>query len=143
MSSTSTITRTVGDMAAQTGVTVVTGHDLNFDIPVGAGIRRQGDVIVIPDPTATPTTPVPASGTPVVRGENGGNTHAIYPDGAGILCDTYPATGTDLRVATLLVPEGAVAYLGHPEHAFTGIGPGSYTVRRQREQADVLRVVAD
>ncbi len=28
------------------------------------------------------------------------------------------------------------AYIAHPEHAYTGIAPGSYTLRRQREQAD-------
>lgn len=138
-----TATRTIGDLSTETGVTVLTGHALDFEIPVLTGPQRQGDVLVMPDCKAQATTVVPANGTPVVRGENGGNTHAIYADGPGVLCDTHPADARDLRVATLLVPEGAVAYLGHPEHAFTGIGPGSYTIRRQREMAETLRVVAD
>ena len=89
------------------------------------------------------TTPVPAAGVPVVRGEAGGNTHAIVADGPGVCCDTRQASTTDLTLATLTVPEGSVAYLAHPEHAYTGIGPGTYTLRRQREQADELRIVAD
>jgi len=143
MSMSITATRTIGDLATETGVTILTGHAPDFEIPVLTGPQRQGDVLVLPDCKAAAAAAVPRTGTPVVRGENGGNTHAIYADGPGVLCDTYPADAQDLRVATLLVPEGTVAYLGHPEHAFAGIGPGSYTIRRQREQADELRIVCD
>lgn len=137
---------TIAQMSQATGVTIETGHDLDFEIPVLTGVQRQGDVIVIPvthTRLATPVTPVPKSGTPVVRGEAGGNTHAIYADGPGVLCDTFPASATNLKVAALVVPDGAVAYLGHPEHAYNGIGPGSYEIRRQREMADELRMVQD
>lgn len=134
-------TMTIADMQNRTGVTVVTGHDLDFDIPVHIGLQRQGDVIVVPA-AVTATTPVPACGTPVVVGESGGNTHAIYADG-DVYCDVFPADVRSLKVATLVVPDGSVAYLGHPEHAFNGIGPGRYEIRRQREMADELRVVAD
>ena len=136
-------TLTIRDMALQTGVQVTTGYDLDFDIPVLSGPQRQGDVIVLPAPrSAAATTPVPSSGTAVVRGEAGGNTHAIYADGEGVFCDVVDIT-TDLTVARLTVNEGLAAYLGHPEHAFAGIGPGMYVIRRQREQADQIRVVAD
>ncbi|HET7397650.1 MAG TPA: hypothetical protein VFJ94_03920 [Intrasporangium sp.] len=139
-----TATRTIASMTVTTGVSVTTGHDLDVDIPVLTGMQRQGDVLVIPSPAGkNATTPVPATGTPVVRGENGGNTHAIYPDGPGVACDTFAADGASLRVATLTVPAGSTAYLGHPEHGFMGIGPGRYELRRQREMADELRVVAD
>ena len=137
---------TIAEMTRTTGVTVETGHDLDFEIPVLSGVQRQGDVIVVPvshTRLSAPQTPVPAAGTPVVRGENGGNTHAVYADGPGVLCDTFPASATNLKVAVLSVPDGSVAYLGHPEHAFNGIGPGSYEIRRQREMADELRVVSD
>ncbi|MGW0803278.1 hypothetical protein [Nonomuraea sp. NPDC002799] len=43
----------------------------------------------------------------------------------------------------LTVAEDATAYLAHPEHAYTGIAPGTYELRRQREQADKARLVAD
>jgi hypothetical protein len=79
---------------------------------------------------------------PVVRGEKGGNTHAIVADGP-VFCDTREARATDLTLAVLTVPEGSVAYLAHPEHAYTGIGPGSYTLRRQREQSEEMRLVQD
>jgi hypothetical protein len=87
------------------------------------------------------TTPVPPAGTPVVRGENGGNTHAIV--GVGVLCDTREASATNLTLAILTVPEGHVAHLAHPEHGYNGIGPGTYELRRQREMADELRLVQD
>jgi hypothetical protein len=46
-------------------------------------------------------------------------------------------------VGVFTVTEGATAYLAHPEHGYMGIAPGTYTVRRQREQADEIRQVAD
>jgi len=117
--------------------------DRQVTVPVVTGLQRQGDVIVVPDKKATATTPVPAGGVPVVRGEAGGNTHALVADGPGVLCDVKTATARNLTLATLTVPEGAVAFLAHPEHGFSGIGPGTYTLRRQREQADEIRILAD
>src|SRR5437868_1025159 len=114
----------------------------DLHIPILTGLQRQGDVLVIPRPgTRHAITPVPAAGTPVVRGENVGNNHAIV--GTGNLCNVQQATATDLTLATLTVPEGGTAYLAHPEHGYMGIGPGTYELRRQREQADELRMVQD
>ena len=134
-------TATIADLTERTGVAIVTDWEPNFEIPVLTGVQRQGDVIVVPA-DVTATTDVPAQGTPVVRGESGGNTHAVYADGP-VRCDTRAASVRDLTVATLTVPAGSVAYLGHPEHGYLGIGPGSYALRRQREQAEELRVLAD
>lgn len=126
------------------GIAVDDHLDRQVTVPILTGLQRQGDVIVIPAADAAPaTTPVPSSGVAVVRGEAGGNTHTILADGPGICCDTRQATARDLTLATLTVPEGSTAYLAHPEHAYTGIGPGTYSLRRQREQADELRMVAD
>jgi len=119
---------------------------LAADAPVdvdGYALTRQGDVIVIINSAARASTAVAAEGVPVVRGEAGGNTHAILADSGPVFCDPRQATVRDLTLATLTVPEGSVAYLAHPEHGYTGIGPGTYTLRRQREQADELRIVAD
>jgi len=133
----------LADLIDRHGVDVHDYLPRDLDIPVLSGLQRQGDVIVIPDPKAAAQTPVPVAGTPVVRGESGGNTHAVVADGP-VSCDVRQITSTeDLTVATLTVPPGSVAYLTHPEHGYMGIGAGSYTIRRQREQADVLRVVAD
>ena len=137
---------TIQEMTNATGVTIVTGHENDLEIPVLAGMQRQGDVIVIPasviPASVTATTEVTNSGTPVVQGENGGNTHAIFADGP-VFCDTYTPSVRELRVATLTVPEGSTAYLGHPEHGFNGIAPGNYEIRRQREMAEEMRMIAD
>lgn len=129
------------------GVDVLDHLDREATVPVLAGLQRQGDVLVVPAVVAAlrtlaASTKVPASGTPVVRGENGGNTHAIVADGL-VFCDVVTARGDELRVAVLTVPDGSVAYLAHPEHGYVGIAPGTYELRRQREQAEVARLVAD
>lgn len=130
------------ELTEATGVQVITDHD-DIDIPILAGVQRQGDVLIRPSVGVLATTKVPASGTPVVRGENGGNTHAIYAADGPVYCDTTQVSTQDLRVALLSVPEGSAAYMGHPEHGFLGIAPGSYEIRRQREQAEEMRMVAD
>lgn len=138
---------TTTEMIKATGVDVVTAQDIaDIEIPVLAGVQRQGDVLVLPVHGGlfdAATTPVPAGGTPVVRGENGGNTHAIYAADGPVFCDTFAASTTDLKVAVLSVPEGSTAYLGHPEHGYMGIAPGSYELRRQREMGEQVRMVAD
>jgi len=132
---------TTTELTTATGVSVVTTVD-DIEIPVLSGLQRQGDVMVIPADVAT-TTAVPPAGAAVVRGENGGNTHAIYAADGPVFCDVQAGSATDLRVALLSVPAGSTAYLAHPEHGFMGIGPGSYEIRRQREMAKELRMVAD
>lgn len=126
--------RTFTDLAAE------------WDIPAIAALQHQGDVSVVPASMAgdyrTPTTDVPRVGVAVVRGESGGNTHLLLADGP-VLFDARQATVTDLTLGSLLVPDGATAWLDHPEHGNTGIAPGEYVLRRKREQADELRIVAD
>ncbi|MDP7703217.1 MULTISPECIES: hypothetical protein [unclassified Mycobacterium] len=134
---------TTTEMIEATGVDVVTATDMaDVDIPVLGGMQRQGDVLVRPA-AVTATSPVPAAGTPVVQGESGGNTHAIYAADGPVFCDVLPGSARDLRVALLSVPEGSTAYLGHPEHGYNGIAPGSYEIRRQREMAEEIRMVQD
>lgn len=133
---------TIAELTDMTGVDLVTDYALDFYIPVLSGVQRQGDVIVLPSSAKPSATPVPKLGCPVVRGESGGNTHAIYADGE-CFCDTREASAGSLQVATLTVPAGSTAYLGHPEHGYLGIAPGTYEIRRQREQAEELRMVAD
>ena len=86
---------------------------------------------------------VPAAGVPLVRGENGGHTHLLLADGPVMACLRVPDSTTSLAVASVVVPDGATAYVAHPEHGYMGVGPGVYEVRRQREMADVIRVVED
>lgn len=137
--------RTLAQAITTYGVDVDPHLERAMTIPV-ARFVRQGDVIVIPaDITLDRATgrDVPQGGIPVVRGEAGGNTHLLLAEG---VVRWYAATRTsemDLDLGTLAVAGGAVAYLAHPEHGYAGIAPGIYTVRRQREQADEIRMVAD
>lgn len=136
--------RTLDQLITTHGVDVDAHLDRQATVPVTAGLQRQGDVLVIPAGlTRNPaTTPVPATGVPVVRGEAGGNTHLLLADGP-VFYDALPARAGDLNLGVVTVPAGSVGYLAHPEHAYSGIAAGTYVIRRQREQADVIRVVAD
>lgn len=112
------------------------------EIPVLTGLQRQGDVLIVPSRAGQVAglADVPREGIPVVKGENGGNTHLLVADGHA---QYAPNAQRGLRLGTLVVPEGAVAYLTHPEHGFNAIGAGTYVINRQREQADEIRVIAD
>lgn len=135
------MTTTLADAIARHGVEVEEHLDRDEVIPVLSGMQRQGDVIVIPQRVdASSGEPVGAEGVAVVRGEAGGNTHLLIGDGP-ITWRSIRNGGLDLGV--IHVPEGATAWLAHPEHGYLGIGPGCYITRRQREQADEIRVVAD
>lgn len=138
-----TMQNTIDRLTERHGIDVLDHLERDLDIPVLTGLQRQGDVLVLPDANAAATTPVPAAGVPVVRGENGGNTHAIVADGPGVCCDTRTASARNLTLALLTVPEGSIAWLAHPEHGYMGIGAGSYTLRRQREQSEEMRLVQD
>ena len=120
--------------------TEVLDHLDDIEVPVLTGLQRQGDVIVIPMRAGKVEglKPVPSEGIAVVRGENGGNTHLLLAEGE---VSFAPAPGRDQRLGTLVV--GGTAWLTHPEHGFMGIGKGSYIISRQREQADIVRLVAD
>ena len=112
------------------------------EIPVLTGLQRQGDVLIVPSRAGKVdgAKPIPREGVAVVRGENGGNTHLLVADGD---VSFAPNAQRGQILGTLLVGDGAVAYLTHPEHGFNAIGTGSYTIKRQREQADEIRIIAD
>lgn len=135
---------TLAELSTRFNTTVDDHHDLDGLVPVVSGLTRQGDVIAIPAKTGkVSTVPLPKGGFPVVRGESGGNTHLLLGDGPVFFTPASDVSATQLDLGVLTVPEGSVAYLAHPEHAFTGLAAGSWVIRRQREQADELRMVAD
>jgi hypothetical protein len=133
---------TVAAAEQATGIEVLDHLERQAEVPVICGLQRQGDVLVIPHRMgASKGEAVPAEGIPVVRGEAGGNTHALMVyEGTAFW---RPLTALTADLGELTVPEGSVVMLGHPEHGFLGIGPGTYGLRRQQEQADVARLVAD
>lgn len=134
--------RTLATLIAEHGVDVHDHLDRDDIVPVHDVLQFQGDVAVIPtlEPAQVDAVQVPAEGIPVVRGEAGGNTHLLLASGA-VSWSPVDRVGLDLGVLT--VSDGAVGYLAHPEHGYLGIGPGRYVLRRQREQADEIRMVAD
>lgn len=134
---------TLDHAIAHFGVDVLDHLDRASAIPTINEIGRQGDVLIVRRPRGkAATTPVPAAGHPAVRGEAGGNTHLLLAEGP-VFYDPRPASPTNLDLGVLTVPSGSTAYLAHPEHAYLGIEPGTYVLRRQREQADELRLVSD
>lgn len=138
---------TLSEAISRHGVDVLDHLDRDSTVPVVSGLARQGDVIVVPSRVAgrveAATTPVPTNGVAVVRSESGGNTHLLLAEGDVRFDWNDARSATDIVLGTLTVAEGATAYLAHPEHAYVGFAPGTYQVRRQREQADEIRVVAD
>lgn len=116
-------------------------HLLDAEIPVLTTCQVQGDVIAVPaKPGADKGNEIPREGVVVVRGENGGNTHALF--GNGFWREVKAQRGS-LTLGVLTVEAGEVVHLHHPEHGYNAFGPGTYTFKRQREQADEIRIVAD
>jgi len=119
--------------------------DRDAAIPHITAAGIQGDVSFLLDNTRpAATTAVPAAGVPVVRGENGGNTHALFADGGTVYFDAK-ATGDpeDTVIGTMTVPDGSTGFLLHPEHGAMSFGVGTWLVGRQREQADIVEFVRD
>ena len=111
------------------------------EIPVLTTAQRQGDVSWWPtrEGQVAGLIEVKPEGYPVVRGEAGGNTHLLLADGP-----VFFAPSRDLlRLGTLVVPEGSVAHMHHPEHGYNSIGAGTYVMKGQRTQMDEIRRVAD
>jgi hypothetical protein len=127
-------------LAADADVPVITGEPL-----------PQGDLLLIPAGGQVPpaTVPVARDGAELVRGQ-GGHVHLLL--GAVLWAPGAPGAQT---VGTVTVPDGETGYLAHgdgtpvsalsrdAEHAVVAFGPGTYVIRRQREQAGEQRLVAD
>lgn len=113
-------------------------------VPVVDGLHAQGDVLVLPFDLVSSVVrigphvrlaDVPPEGVELVRGTAGGNPHTLTADR-----DSARWTGnvTDpLGLAVAYVENTAPVYLVHPEHGATGIAPGRWLVRRQREHVAV------
>lgn len=133
-----THTITLAHAVKTSGKDVLDHLDREASIPVVTRFACQGDVAVIATAGADAGTPIPRKGVVVVASEASSNTHSLH--GAGLF---DRANSAGLTVGRLTVPQGAEVLLMHPEHGGMLIAPGSYEVRRQREMADELRLVAD
>jgi hypothetical protein len=129
---------TLRQLAEQASISVLDHLEMEAHIPVLDTLQAQGDLIVIPERYVDVTVPehvawreVPPSGIDLLRGAAGGNAHRLVADAH--TC-TWAAPVTDrTRLAIGVLRAKAVAYLIHPEHGASGIAPGTYVIRRQRE----------
>lgn len=134
---------TITDLVYRTGTRVLEHLDAQATVPLLDGQPGfQGDVSIRPT-SAAAITPMPLR-VDVVRGEAGGNTHSLHPDGPGVTWDAHAPSGeVDLRLGVVTVPDGSEAVLAHPEHGFLRLAPGSWEIGRQRDYAGEWAYVAD
>jgi hypothetical protein len=149
---------TLADLTSRTGLDVLYHLERQVTVPVTGGLQAQGDLIVIPHRLigqfvvyggASRGRDVPADGIELLRSAAGGNPHTLIADPGTGRWDASLIDPTGLGLGVLTAT--AVAYLIHPEHGATGIAPGTYVIRRQRERGDGLedsawdgsRLVAD
>lgn len=144
-------TTTFADLKEMFGTTTdfVGEFAADLDIPVLAGPQCQGDVSVCPlalygaKPRFGDSKPVGGAGIEVIRGGAMNNAHTLRSLDQGVTWRPVALAGESVALGQLTVPEGAQCFLEHGEHGFNGIGAGTYVIGRQREQADVVRMVQD
>src|SRR5262249_59031140 len=136
-------TATLGQLIAKHGFEVLDHLDRDLEIRVHAGLQAQGDLFIIPagpNRGSCQGTAVPPDGIAVIDALTGGHEHRLFAGQPGTAFFA-PAgvSGQDLW----LLECTELAYIAHPEKAFTGIAPFTLTQRRRRAQADEERLVAD
>jgi hypothetical protein len=147
-----TTTLTLANLIDRTGLDVLSHLEREVTIPVIDGLQAQGDLIVIPHADLPgvlrylPWREVPRTGIEVLRSAAGGNPHTLVADPGTCQWTTGVRDPRGLAIGTLTT--SGVAYLIHPEHGGTGIAPGTYVIRRQRERGGrpdqmASRLVAD
>lgn len=141
-------TATLGQLIDTHGFDVLDHLDRQAEIPVLDGLQAQGDLIIVPLAAAldggqvlhVEAKSVPADGVPVIEAVGGGHEHRLFASAPGTATFALATrTGQDIGLLECTAP----AFIAHPEHAYAGLAPGSYLLRRQREQADEERLVAD
>lgn len=134
--------KTLAEITAAHKFEVLEHLEAEAQVPVLGGLQAQGDLFIIPKAQGrrgTSSTEVPAAGIPVIEAVGSGHEHRLFAGTPGTAWWTPARGGQDIGIVECTEP----AYLLHPEHGATGIAPGAYTLRRQREQADEERLVAD
>jgi hypothetical protein len=130
---------TLANLTDRTGLDLLAHLEREITVPVTGGLQAQGDLIVIPlselgnvtiDPHATWRL-VPVTGIELLRSSAGGNPHTLTADPGTCQWTTTVRDPAGLALGALTATEAV--YLLHPEHGGTGIAPGTYIVRRQRE----------
>ncbi len=137
--------KTLAEITTEHGFAVLEHLEAEAQVPVLPGLQAQGDLFVIPQETrgrhaADHAKGVPQAGVAVIEAVGTGHEHRLFAGQPGTAWWT-PAVRSVQDIGVLECTEPA--YLLHPEHGATGIAPGAYVLRRQREQADEERLVAD
>jgi len=120
--------------------------DVEDPVPVLTENQAQGDIYIfrIKDEVAANRnfTPFPKGQVAIVEGQGIRNPHTLIDlDGK---CEwSSDNTSYQFDVGTLRVPQGEQCFMIHPEHGGSGIGEGTYIIRRQREFGEVIRAVED
>ncbi|MEV6827323.1 hypothetical protein [Amycolatopsis sp. NPDC051102] len=127
----------LAELLDRTGLDVLDHLDRQVTVPVIDGLQAQGDLIVLPLallgwlPSRRDWWELPAEGRELVRGEAGNNPHTLVADRGTCRMTTW--LGDPERLAIAVFENTAPVWLIHPEHGATGIAPGAWFVRRQRE----------
>lgn len=136
---------TLAEITTRTGFAVLEHLEAEAHVPVLGGLQAQGDLLIVPLADGSPVThltatPVSADGIAVIKPVGTGHEHRLFAGAPGTATFGFASTGSqDIGVLECTEP----AFLLHPEHGATGIAPGTYVLRRQREQAEEERLVAD
>lgn len=149
-----TATLTLADLTGRTGLDVLGHLEREVTVPVIDGLQAQGDLIVVPHADLEEVIilryqqwrEVPRTGIEVLRSASGGNPHTLVADPGICRWTTGVRDPSGLAIGALTT--SGAAYLIHPEHGGTGIAPGTYVIRRQRERGgrpdrEASRFVAD
>ncbi|MXQ65144.1 hypothetical protein GQ466_13975 [Actinomadura rayongensis] len=132
----------LAELTARTGLDVLDHLETQVAIPVLDGLQAQGDLLVIPfdivaDAVIPPSDdrwrPVPRAGIEVLRGAAGGNPHTLTAEHG--TCRWTDDAADRERLTLGMLRATRPVYLIHPEHGASGIAPGTYVIRRQRERA--------
>ena len=130
----------LAELLDRTGLDVLAHLDRQVDVPVIDGLQAQGDLIVIPSAMAGTVHSLggwhalPAEGAELVRGGDGTNPHTLVGS-----CELTTWLVDPEGLAVAAIDNAAPVYLVHPEHGATGIAPGRWIVRRQREHGGFRR----
>ena len=130
-----------------------------MEIPELSDPQAQGDLYVLPATSEfgikapagfDKTTVVPENGVALIAATgNGGHEHRLFASEPGTATLSYiSGLGTldsngNLRQDIAWLSCSAPAFVLHKEHGATGIAPGTYLFRRQKEMAEEQRLVAD
>ncbi|GLY35023.1 hypothetical protein Amsp01_010470 [Amycolatopsis sp. NBRC 101858] len=131
----------LAELLDRTGLDVLAHLDRQVDVPVIDGLQAQGDLIVVPAAMADAVRSpggwhaLPAEGAELVRGGDGTNPHTLVGS-----CELTTWVMDPEGLAVAAIDNAAPVYLVHPEHGATGIAPGRWIVRRQREAGGFRQV---